>query len=353
VDTEKIAKRLLALIEKSGADEGEAFVQSSMGLEMEVRDQAVERLKRREAGGFALRLVADHKLAVVTSSDVRDASLQRAVARGVELAATATPDDSNSLPAPLGEEPAVVACDAGFDSIAFDRKVALLKDLETLAFACDPAIRKMQGISYSDSKDDVVVANTNGVFRRRLTTSFNMGCSVIAERAGDVETGGEEAGARFFERLDPPSKLATRACRKAVDLLGGRSVPSQNVPVIFDRNVGDALLSHLVAMVSGENVVTGVSALAGRLGDRLGSSLVTLRLRVGWRAPRLTTRERPALRPWCLKAARSNRFSLTRTPRRNSARAPRAMPGAMASGRCRRSARRTCTSPGGRPVVTT
>jgi predicted Zn-dependent protease len=181
VDTEKIAKRLLALIEKSGADEGEAFVQSSMGLEMEVRDQAVERLKRREAGGFALRLVADHKLAVVTSSD----------ARGVELAATATPDDSNSLPAPLGEEPAVVACDAGFDSIAFDRKVALLKDLETLAFACDPAIRKMQGISYSDSKDDVVVANTNGVFRRRLTTSFNMGCSVIAERAGDVETGGE------------------------------------------------------------------------------------------------------------------------------------------------------------------
>jgi PmbA protein len=98
----------------------------------------------------------------------------------------------------------------------------------------------------------------------------------VAERDGDVETGGEWSEARFFEDLDPPSRLASRACWRATSLLGGKAVPTQTVPVIFDRNTGFAPLTHFFAMVNGMNIADGISMLEGRIGETIASPLVTV-----------------------------------------------------------------------------
>lgn len=276
MDIENTAKRLLQLIEKSGVDEGEVYLESSSGLEMEVRDQAVERLKKRETGGYGLRLIADRRMAFVYSSDLRDESLETTVAKGAELAKMAARDEANSLVGPAGEVTPVDIYDENFDSIDLSLKVGLLKEIEKLALDYDPAIRRLESVTYSDTKADVVVANTKGVFRRKGGTLFDVGCSVIAEKDGDVETGGEEATSRFFDQLEPPSEIAKRACWKATSLLGGKVVASQAVPVILDRDTGFALLASFLAMINGDNVATGVSALKGRIGEALGSPLVTI-----------------------------------------------------------------------------
>lgn len=276
MDLEQTTKRLVGLIEGSGADQGEVFMMTSSGLTMEVRDQAVERLKKEESSGFGLRLICGGRMAVVASSDLREPSLEKTVAKGVELAKTAAPDEANVLAEPSAGGAGAGSYDEGFDDVSVDRKAALLKDLETLVFAYDPAIRRTEGIFYNDSKAEILVANTNGVFRRRRATRFEVSCSVIAERGGDVSIGGEQSAASSFDRLDAPSKLATRACWQAISGLGGKAVPSQTAPVIFDKNVGTALLVHLVAMANGENVTTGVSALKGRIGEAIGSGLLTI-----------------------------------------------------------------------------
>jgi PmbA protein len=276
VDLEQTTKRLLGLIEDSGADQGEVYMMASSGLTMEVRDQAVERLKKEESSGYGLRLISGGRMAVVASSDLREPSLEKTVAKGLALAKTAAPDEDNVLAEPSAGGAGTGAYDQTFDDVSVDRKTALLKDLETLVFAYDPAIRRIEGLAYSDSKVDVLVANTNGVFRRRRGTRFEVSCSVIAERDGDVSVGSDESSASIFDRLDAPSKLATRACWQAISVLGGKSVPSQSAPVIFDKNVGTALLVHLIAMANGENVTTGMSALKGRIGEAIGSGLVTV-----------------------------------------------------------------------------
>jgi PmbA protein len=276
VDIETTAKQLLSLIEKSGVDEGEVYVESSTGLEVQIRDQAVERLKTQQTGGFALRLIADRRMALVRSSDLRTESLEKTVAKGVELARMAAPDEANALAQPAEGPVDVGVFDETFDEIPFERKADFLKDTETLAFACDPLIRRMENVSYWDSKSHVVVANTNGVFKPKQATSFGVSCSVIAEKDGDVETGGEEVTSRFFHRLEPPHDIASRACWKATSILGGRPVASENAPVILDREASWAVLAHLAAMINGENVATGMSMLKDRIGDTIASSAVTI-----------------------------------------------------------------------------
>ena len=275
-DIESAAKRLLGLIEKAGVREGEVYVEISSGLDMEAREQALESLKTREATGFALRLVIDKKMSAVYSSDLTDASMEKAVARGVDLARVAAPDDANTFGEPAEGPAEVGVSDASFDEIPVSRKLGLLKDIETLAFAYDPAIRRIENLSYSDSKAEVLIANTKGLMKRKRATSFDVSCGVVAERDGEVETGGDDMSSRFFESLDPPSRVASRACWKATSILGSKSLASQTAPVIFDRDAGSALLVHLSAMISGENIATGVSMLKDRLGDAIASPLVTV-----------------------------------------------------------------------------
>ncbi|MFZ1947239.1 MAG: TldD/PmbA family protein [bacterium] len=276
MDIETTAKELLRLVDRSGVDQGEVYIETSTGLEMEVRDQAVERLKTQQTGGFALRLIADRRMAVVRSSDLRQEALEKTVAKGVELARMAAPDEANSLAQPAEGPDDVGVFDESFDQIPFERKAGFLKDTETLAFACDPLVRRMEGISYWDSKARVVVANTNGVLKTKRSTAFGVNCSVIAEKDGDVETGGEEVTSRFFDRLEPPSKIASRACWKATSMLGGKAIASQTAPVILDRDAAWALLAHLAAMVNGKSVAMGVSVLKDRIGDAIAAPAVTV-----------------------------------------------------------------------------
>jgi PmbA protein len=276
VDSISLAKKLLGLIEKSGVDAGEVYVQKSEGVDIEVRDQEVERLKNIQAAGYGLRLIVDGRMAFVSSSDLRDESLEKTVTRGVDLAGYSSQDESNAFAPPLDTEMDVDAYDDSFDSIGVDRKVNLLKDTETLCFAYDPLISKMEGLSYSDGKTETVIANTLGLLARRNSTSFEVGASVMAEKDGDVENGWEGMEARFFERLDPPSELATNACERAISRLGATPVPTADVPVIFDRTVAYALLSHLFQMVNGDRIASGVSMLKDRVGDSIASGLVTV-----------------------------------------------------------------------------
>jgi PmbA protein len=276
VDSKSVARRLLGLIEKSAADAGEVFLQKSEGVNIEVRDQAVERLRNTQAAGYALRLVVDGRMAFVSSSDMREESLERTVAKGVDLARYSSAAEHNVFPAPSDEDVSVEAFDEKIDSVSIDQKVGLLKDIETLCFAYDPLISKMEGVDYSDRKTETVIANTEGLLSSKISTSFEFGASVIAEKNGDVENGWEGMQSRYFDSLDSPSEIASSACRKAISGLGATTVSTRDVPVIFDRTVAYTVLAHLLRMVNGESIAAGTSMLKDRIGDRIASDLVTV-----------------------------------------------------------------------------
>lgn len=273
---EETAKRLIGLVEKAGVDEGEVFVQKKRGLEIDLRDQEVESLRNMDEGGFALRLIWNGRMGFVHSSDMRDEALVRSVDQGVALARASQPDEANRLPEPGEPGPAVDTNDETFPDIALERKISILRDMETLSFAYDPAISRMESVSYGDSATETVVANTHGIFTHGKSTRFSCGVSVMAEKDGEVESGGEETESRYFADLDPPSKVASRACWKATSMLGAKTIASREAPVIFDRDVVYAMLSHFFSMINGGNVADGISALEGRIGEKIASDLVTM-----------------------------------------------------------------------------
>jgi PmbA protein len=66
------------------------------------------------------------------------------------------------------------------------------------------------------------------------------------------------------------------AARRAVEMFGARKPLTMRAPVIFERDVAAALIDDLFAAVAASNVAVGNSWLADRVGDRIGSELVTI-----------------------------------------------------------------------------
>jgi PmbA protein len=180
VDIQSLSKLMLGLIEKSGADEGEVFIQGTDGLEIIVRDQTVERLRNKATAGYALRLIVDGRMSFVHSSDLRVASLESAIDKGVKLAKTASPDESNYLADPVEREVQVETYDGSAQEIPLKRKVNLLKDIETIAFAYDPCISKVESLHYDDAIVETVVTNTKGILKRDRSSQFSVSVSVVA-----------------------------------------------------------------------------------------------------------------------------------------------------------------------------
>lgn len=59
-------------------------------------------------------------------------------------------------------------------------------------------------------------------------------------------------------------------------MIGARQPPTMRCPVIFERDVAAAVLGDVFAGVSAANVAVGNSFLANRIGERVGSGLVTV-----------------------------------------------------------------------------
>jgi PmbA protein len=67
-----------------------------------------------------------------------------------------------------------------------------------------------------------------------------------------------------------------KAADRTIALLGGKTIPSGSVPVIFDPSVACGFLSLISGAVCADSVQKGKSFLAGKLGETVASKKITL-----------------------------------------------------------------------------
>src|SRR5690606_13378724 len=81
---------------------------------------------------------------------------------------------------------------------------------------------------------------------------------------------------RKFSKLDPAEVVGRRAAERVLRRLGARKIKTCEVPVVFDPETAGSLLRTLSSALSGYALYKGASFLAGKLGTRVGSDLVTV-----------------------------------------------------------------------------
>ena len=275
MDYKALAEESVKKCLKKGADGAEVYIETRRELSLEVRKGEVETVKEAAGFGAGIRVFVKGKMAFASSNDLAEKALEGAIGRAIEFAKITTPDPNNVLPDDKGITEIAGLYDPQIAQTAMEQKIELAKTTEKLAMK-DPRITKSDGASYREAEGEIIIANSNGLLKSYKAGGCGFGVSVVAEKGEQKSSGYESCTRRFYKDLNPAEEIAAKAARDAYEMLDPRPVKTQQAAVIFSPDVARALLGGILGAINGERVLQGASFLGKKLGQKIGSELITL-----------------------------------------------------------------------------
>ncbi len=268
-----------------GADSSEVSILTDTEFSVSVRNGEIENLIESGSRRICIDIFVGGRKAVVTSTDISEESIDQLLAEGIELARVMDRDeyaglpDKNELGAGGGE---LEMFDDAASSITAVDKIDMAMKLEQVTTAMDARIIS-DGASCSTVTLTSVLANSLGFCESFDRTSSSISVSCAAE---DRPASGENKGKKqsswwystsiSFAGLDPVEKVAARTVERTLRKLGAVKPKTCEVPVVFDDVTARQLLSYVASATGGSSIYRKSSFLVDRLGEEIGSPLVTV-----------------------------------------------------------------------------
>ncbi|MGB2845039.1 MAG: TldD/PmbA family protein [Candidatus Aminicenantaceae bacterium] len=275
MDYKKLADQLVKKCLTRDADAAEVYIESGRNLSIQVRNGEIETIQESATHGVGFRVFVKGRMAFASCNDFSDKALENAIESAVKVAGNTTPDENNVLPENRGITRVEGLYDPQISQIPMESKVDLAKKAEKLAME-DRRITKSSGARYAEGEGEIFIANSNGLLKNSKMTVCSYGVSVVAEKGDQKSSGGESCSRRFFADLKPPEEIAEKAAKNAYEMLDPKMVKTQKASVIFDSDVGYAILGGILAAINGKSVIQGRSFLAKKMDQQIASKLVTI-----------------------------------------------------------------------------
>jgi PmbA protein len=279
-DLKSLAQDIVARAMSAGASAAECVVREGDEFSTLVRLGQVETLKESGSRAIGVRVFFGKRSASTYSSDFSRAGLDRMLNGALSLAKITSQDPNAGIPEPsqLG------AIDGDLDLYSSDvyslpgqERIAYARRTEKAALDSDPRIKNSDGGSFDAATGHKILANSHG-FVGEYRRSY---CSVAAVPIAQDDKGAMQRDywfsvGRSLKLLESPEQVGKVAAQRALRRLGARKVKTQQVPVIFDPLVATSILEHIFEGVNGDSVYRGASFLAGKLGQAIASTNVTV-----------------------------------------------------------------------------
>ena len=276
MDYLELSKDVTARARSKGADECDCIIETGRTLSITVRSGEVESIERAAFRGLGIRLFAKKQLGFGFTTDLSQASLDDLVQRCYDFARASTADPMAGIPEISAAAPEDMEIfDPDIDHVPMPDKIDLVLQCEQAAFDHDSRIKNTYGTAYEEAKVKVILAAMSSEPVEYDGTNFDLGCLPVAESDGEKRIGIWYSPRRYFADLEPPSVVGQLASRRALDMLGSRTVKTQAASVVFGPLTGTEFVQSIFSALDGENVLRGTSFLKGRMGEKIGSELVT------------------------------------------------------------------------------
>jgi TldD protein len=236
----------------------------------------LEEINQAPFQGAAVRALFGGAWGFVTTDSVTDlgddVALAKRIARKIdrhELLTLARATPGKSVVVPVKKDP---------KDISLEEKVALLREIEDAA--------KVKGVTstqavYAEMDFTMHYCSSEGLDLEAKATRMGFVISAVAHRNGLYQTDGEGrsgvGGLELFDREDPIA-LARVVGETAVALLDAKAPKGGTYPVLLDQELAGVFVHEAVGHATeGDIILEGDSCLEGKLGQKIGSELVTVK----------------------------------------------------------------------------
>jgi TldD protein len=275
---EGVTARVLRQALATGGEFAEVFAEDRRGCMLAFDDGRIEDISSGHERGAGIRVVVGNTTGFAHTADLSERGLLAAAeaasgaARGAEGGARQVALSRSAPPSPSPAE----VLPAG---VAKAKKVELLCRADAAARAAGGDLRQLNA-NYRDSRRQVLVANSDGVFSTDDQVRIRLGISAVANGDTGMQTGSEIVGAtmgfELFDRHDVEG-LARSAAHRALSKLRARPAPSGTMPVVIKAGTGGVLFHEACGHgLEADHIAKAVSVFTGRVGEQVASPLVTL-----------------------------------------------------------------------------
>jgi TldD protein len=271
-------EHLLEVALGRGGEFAEIYAEQSAYTRITLEEDKLKDIQYRIRQGVGIRVISDGRSGYAHSADLDMEQLEATAGVAAYIASGAAGPAPQTL---TSEGRSEQHWQAGqpLDAVAEGEKVALAWRSNQTARDYDPRIIQVRVVYYDDFREKIV-ANSRGLWASDRSPQMWMMTSVVAEdgdiRQNGFESMGGRVGWEFFDE-HTPEDLAREAARQAVDMLSAREAPSGQMPVVIAAGHGGTMFHESIGHgLEGDGIYKKLSYYSDRLGQRVGSDLVTL-----------------------------------------------------------------------------
>lgn len=260
-----------------GMDDGELYMQSTQSESLSFSDGRLRGSSFSMSEGFGLRAVCGERVCFAHSDEFSEDAIDRA-ASTVKIARNG--GEGKWDVSPEREAQLIYTDENPIGAVSVDDKIRLLQSVDAFARGKDARVKQVS-VSMQNAWSTFEVLRPGGerFSDTRPIVSFTV--NVIMSENGRMESGTWAGGGRFgFERyLDEAvwQDFVIRALRHAEVNLQSKPAPAGKMTVVLGAGWPGVMLHEAVGHgLEGDAVVKGQSCYAGRMGEQVAATGVTI-----------------------------------------------------------------------------
>jgi TldD protein len=277
--TPNLMERLLGSNLAGKVDDADIYLEYRVNEELVLEENVVKKASRHVSQGAGIRAQSGTRTGYAHTDDLAVGNLEEAARQARAIADR--PSESGVVKVPsrgrphdlynLAEPPIVTE---------LARKLELLRKIDAATRAADPRVKQVIA-SLTSEEVVMLIATASGWTVGDVRPLTRLNVTAIAEDGAKREIGTYGGGGRvafdFFLEGERWRRFATEAARQAVLKLSAVDAPAGTMTVVLAPGWPGILLHEAIGHgLEGDFNRKGVSAFAGRLGQKVASELVTV-----------------------------------------------------------------------------
>ena len=267
--------KFFALAKEAGLEEVELYISENRSLNISLFHGEVDEYKDNNGYSILARGLINGKLGSA-SCDVWNAEKAKYLIKEMVANAKVIENDDPIFIFKGSEKyKKINAFNKDLENVTNEQIMENLLALEKACKEIDPRIIEVAGTEYSQVSKKVVLVNSNGLNLVQKNNYYYFVAQCVGKEGEQVKSGYDFFFDSDFNKFNP-KEFAKKVVEATVAQLGGEACNSGKYKAVLHPDVVMSLVDAYVGHASAEEVQKNSSAFAGKIGQKIASSKVTI-----------------------------------------------------------------------------
>ena len=256
---------------------GDVYSEERTYTHIQLESGRIEKIEQGTDKGVGIRVISPWKTFYASTNSFREADLldlagelRKFSGEGGWIGSGQTKTMECNYPFAIGNVPG---------SVGVDRKLAMVRTLESIAKSLEPRITQVR-IIYRDTLQDMAICNSEGALIKDNRTQVVLNILLVGEEQGEMQTAYEAVGGFYgFEYFtdDLIEELARKTARRLTGLLGAVEAPMGTKTVVLASEAGGTMIHEAIGHgLESDLAMEGLSCYKEMMGRKIASSLINV-----------------------------------------------------------------------------